>query len=252
MARAAQWKSITTKEIVGFERFQKMDLKVVDYLVQLNVMLFIGQFLQVFMGRISDAKKKLMDAVLELIWAGSYGNTTIDQICEKAAVKKGSFYYFFDSKADLAAAAFDANWQVRRGQLDSIFSSTVPPLERLQKYCDYNYGFQKEIKERFGMVLGCPLFAMGAEVCTKEDSLRKKVLEILDYKRKYLESAVRDAHASGAICAPDPEAQARMILAYYEGLLTQARIQNDVELLREMARGIFAMLGVKENQPIAA
>src|SRR5580704_5155987 len=127
------------------------------------------------MGRVSDAKQKLMDAVLELIWAGSYGNTTIDQICEKAGVKKGSFYYFFDSKADLAAAAFDANWQVRRGELDSIFSSTVPPLERLQKYCDFNYRFQSETKARFGFVLGCPLFTLGAEVCTQEDALRKKI-----------------------------------------------------------------------------
>jgi TetR/AcrR family transcriptional repressor of nem operon len=204
------------------------------------------------MGRVSDAKQKLMDAILELIWAGSYGNTTIDQICEKAGVKKGSFYYFFDSKAELAADAFDANWQVRRGELDTIFSPTVAPLERLQKYCDYSYRFQKEIKARFGMVLGCPLFALGAEVCTQEDVLRRKIQEILEYKRKYLESAIRDAHASGVICAPDPACKARMILAYYEGLLTQARIHNDVECLRDTAQGIFALLGVKDREAAVA
>ncbi|PYJ58790.1 MAG: TetR/AcrR family transcriptional regulator, partial [Verrucomicrobia bacterium] len=44
------------------------------------------------MGRVSDAKERLMGAVRELIWEGSYGSTTIDQICEKAGVKKGSFY----------------------------------------------------------------------------------------------------------------------------------------------------------------
>jgi TetR/AcrR family transcriptional regulator, transcriptional repressor for nem operon len=204
------------------------------------------------MGRVSDAREKLMSAILDLIWAGSYGNTTIDQICDRAGVKKGSFYYFFDSKADLAAAAFDANWQIRRKELDSIFSATVPPLERLQKYCDFSYRFQSEIKARFGMVLGCPLFALGAEVCTQEDLLRKKIQEILEYKRKYLESAVRDAHAEGVVYAPDPASKARMILAYYEGLLTQARIQNDVEGLRDTARGIFDMLGVKDNRVAAA
>jgi len=204
------------------------------------------------MGRVSDAKPKLMKAILELIWAGSYGNTTIDQICERAGVKKGSFYYFFESKADLAAAAFDANWQVRRLELDSIFSPTIPPLERLQKYCDFSYRFQSEIKARYGKVLGCPLFALGAEVCTQEDLLRRKIQEILDYKCKYLESAVRDAHASGAIYAPDPAAKAKMILAYYEGVLTQARIQDDVEGLRNTASGIFAMLGVKESMGAVA
>ena len=101
-------------------------------------------------------------------------------------------------------------------------------------------------------MLGCPLFALGAEVCLQEDGLRHKIQEILEYNRKYLESAIRDAHAAGLIHAADASAKAAMILAYYEGLLTQARIQNDVEVLRDTARGIFAMLGVKEQETAAA
>src|SRR6266508_2864539 len=118
------------------------------------------------MGRVSDAKENLMDAVLELIWTGSYGSTTIDQICEKAGVKKGSFYYFFDSKADLAVAAIDADWGKRRTELDALFSPTVAPLERLRKYCEYGFRLQAEIKTKCGCVLGCPLFSLGSEVST--------------------------------------------------------------------------------------
>ena len=192
-----------------------------------------------------------MEAVLELIWTGSYGNTTIDHICEKAGVKKGSFYHFFDSKANLAATAIETNWQVKRAEMDSIFSAAVPPLERLQKYCDFSFQFQSEMKSKYGRVLGCPLFTLGSEVCTQEDQLRRQVQEMLADKCKYLASAVRDAHASGVIHAPDADDKARMILAYFEGLLTQARIQNDVEPLRDAARGIFAMLGVRRRQTAA-
>ncbi|MEI9960115.1 MAG: TetR/AcrR family transcriptional regulator [Limisphaerales bacterium] len=204
------------------------------------------------MGRVSDAKERLMDAVLELIWAGSYGSTTIDQICEKAGVKKGSFYYFFDSKSELAVEAFESSWQGKRIELDSIFSPTVPPLERLKKYCDLSYEFQCEIKKKYGRVLGCPQASLGSEICTQETCLQKKIQEIMDQKRMYLESAIRDAHAAGVIHAPDAGAKARMLLAYYEGLLTQARIQNDVEILRETADGMFAMLGVKETEATSA
>jgi TetR/AcrR family transcriptional regulator, transcriptional repressor for nem operon len=204
------------------------------------------------MGRVSNAKERLMEAVLELIWTGSYGNTTIDQICEKAGVKKGSFYYFFDSKCDLAVTAVEIRWHAKRAELDTIFSAAVPPLERLQKYCDYNFRFQSEMKAKYGHVLGCPLISLGSEVCTQEDRLRKKVEGILAEKRKYLESAIRDAHAGGVISAPDAEVKARMIQAYYEGLLTQARILNDVKVLREAAQGIFTMLGVKERKPATA
>ena len=193
-----------------------------------------------------------MCAVLELIWTGSYGSTTIDQICEKAGVKKGSFYYFFESKSDVATAALDAQFQKQRTELDASFSAMIPPLVRIANYCDFALRKQLEIKEKCGRVLGCPLFTLGAEVSTQEQELRGKIEEILGYHGSYLESAVRDAHAAGVIHAPDAAAKARMIRAYYEGLLTQARIANDVNVLRELKGGVFAMLGVKEPETVAA
>jgi TetR/AcrR family transcriptional regulator, transcriptional repressor for nem operon len=202
------------------------------------------------MGRVSDARQRLMEAVLELIWTGSYGSTTIDDICEKAGVKKGSFYYFFESKAELAVAALDVDWETRRAQLDTLFSPTVPPLERLRRFCEFVYRRQSELKNRCGCVLGCALFTLGSEVCLQEEKLRGKIREILGHYRQYLESAIRDAAAAGQIEARNPAEKARMIFAYYEGLLTQARIQNDAEVLREMPSGVFAMLG-KEAEAVA-
>jgi TetR/AcrR family transcriptional repressor of nem operon len=204
------------------------------------------------MGRVSDAKERLMKAVGELIWTGSYGATTIDQICEKAGVKKGSFYYFFDSKADLAVTAIEADWENRRVELDAIFSPTVPPLERLRRYCEYGYQLQSELKCKCGCVLGCPLFSLGSEVSTQESRLQKKVKEILDQKRKYLESAIRDGHAAGLLNAPDAAAKARMLYAYYQGMLTEARIQNDLSVLREALQGTYDLLGVKEQETVPA
>ncbi len=206
------------------------------------------------MGRVSDAKVRLMDAVLELIWTGSYGSTTIDHICEKAGVKKGSFYYFFDSKGDLAVTAIDADWPRHRAELDAIFSATVPPLERLRKYCDFSYKFQVELRQKYGCVLGCPVFSLGAEISTQEDQIRiqEKIMAILEYKRKYFETAIRDADAAGLIHAPDAAAKSRSLFAYYQGLLTQARIQDNLEILREAVRGTWDLLGVKEAEAVPA
>jgi TetR/AcrR family transcriptional regulator, transcriptional repressor for nem operon len=204
------------------------------------------------MGRVSDARQRLMDAVLRLIWTGSYGSTTIDLICDKAGVRKGTFYYFFESKAGLAVTALEADWQSRKGHFDALFSATVPPLERIRNFCDFAYQKQCALKQECGCVLGCPLYSLGAEICTQEQELRAKVQEILGYYRKYMESAIREAHAEGLIRAPDPAQKARMIQAYYEGLLTQARIQNDAEVLREMTGGVFAMLGLGQPEQLAA
>ena len=204
------------------------------------------------MGRPSDAKERLMEAIVELLWTSSYGSTTIDHICEKAAVKKGSFYYFFDSKADLAVAAVDESWQKHRVELDAIFSATVPPLERLRKHCDYMYAIQAEMQAKFGHVLGCPMFSLGCEISTQEDRLQKKVNEMLDQKRKYLESAIRDAHAAGLIHAPDAAAKARTLFSYYQGQLTEARIQNNLEIARGAFAGTCELLGIKPAKTVPA
>lgn len=202
------------------------------------------------MGRVSDAKEKLMKAVTELIWTGSYGSTTIDQICERAGVKKGSFYYFFDSKATLAGEAIAAAWEEYRPKLDQVFSPSLPPLERIHRFCEFEYQEQFELRREFGHVLGCPLCTLGAEISTQEDILRGKVQAIMDQSRKYLETTIRDAHAEGSIRAHDAAAKARTVYAYTEGLMTQARIRNDVELFREMERGILDLLGVKELEAV--
>src|SRR6185295_8488467 len=140
------------------------------------------------MGRVSDAKDRLMKAVTELIWLGSYGSTTIDHICEKAGVKKGSFYYFFESKCDLAATALEIGWQQRKPSMDALFSPTIPPLERLRRFCEAEYDEQKQLKEKCGCVLGCPLFTLGAEVCNQEHRLHKLVKEILEQIHTYMET----------------------------------------------------------------
>jgi len=198
------------------------------------------------MGRVSDAKERLMEAVKELIWTGSYGTTTIDHICDKAQVKRGSFYYFFDSKAELAETAIEEDWHHRRQDLDAMFSPTVPPLERLKKYCDFTFQIQKDLQAKCGCVLGCPLFSLGAEVSTQEAALKKKVEGILEYKKRYLETAIRDAHAASLINAPDAAGKARLLYCYYQGLITEARIRNDLGILREAFRGTCELLGIQE------
>src|SRR3954451_4763938 len=113
------------------------------------------------MGRTSDAKEKLLAVAFELIWDSSYGSVSVDQICERAKVNKGSFYYFYQTKADLAVAAYDAHWKCRQPDMDRMFSPQVPPLERLSKWCSYMYCAQKEKSEKFGHVCGCPYASIG-------------------------------------------------------------------------------------------
>src|SRR5260221_7726039 len=197
------------------------------------------------MPRVGNTKERLTDAALDLIWENSYGGTSVDAICERADVRKGSFYYFFKSKSELAAAALEADWKKRKADMDSIFSPSLPPMERLERYFDFVHDRLAELQKKCGAVLGCPLFTLGSEVSTQDKPLRDKVQEILNRKVKYFESAIRDAQAQGLIVAPDAKANAKALFACYQGTLTQARIQNDVEVLREFKDVALDFLGAK-------
>jgi len=196
------------------------------------------------MSKIHDSKQRVMNAALELIWEHSYGTTSVDAICAKAEVKKGSFYHFFESKSDLAVEAIEVDWQSRKPLLDGIFSPSTPPLERIANYFDSALKCQMQAKEACGSVLGCPLFSLGCEVSTQDPAISAKVREILDHHRKYFESAIRDAHAQGLLVAPDAQAKAKAVFAYYQGTVTQARIENSLAPIQGAKAIVFELLGV--------
>lgn len=196
------------------------------------------------MGRTSNAKEKLLEAALDLIWERSYGVVTIDAICEKAGVKKGSFYYFFESKSALAVAALEADWnECGKQKWDNLFSASVPPLDRIRSFFQYVYEAQLALQKEHGQVLGCPCFSVGSETSTQDETIRLKVQEILQRQIRYFESAIRDGQADSSIAAGDPASKAKCLFALFEGSLGQARIQNDLEFLRVLPETSLAILG---------
>ncbi len=186
-----------------------------------------------------------MDAAHQLIWGYSYGAVTIEAICERAGVKKGSFYYFFDSKSDLAVWAIKGWWEERRGLMEGWFRPEVPPLERISKYIDFVVEHQIQAYEEAGQVLGCPLFTLGSEICTQDERIRSLVQEILSGVARAFEEAIRDAQAAGEIGGNNPALKARLLWAFYEGTLTRARIENNPELLRHLTADALELIGAR-------
>ncbi|MBI5483950.1 MAG: TetR/AcrR family transcriptional regulator [Deltaproteobacteria bacterium] len=196
------------------------------------------------MGRKSNARERLLTAALELIWEQSYHSVGVGAICSRAGVRKGTFYHFFSSKARLSAEAIQHHWQDYRPLLDSIFSPTVPPLERLDAYFSKVYEFQCERKRTSGFVCGCPYFDLGLEAATLDREILGRVRTVIDQYFQYFASTVRDAVAQKMIAAVDTERSARRLLHYFEGTLMNSRIHNDPELLRDLPAGARQLLGV--------
>lgn len=194
-----------------------------------------------------ETRGKLLQTALELIWESSYGSVSVDDICKRAGVRKGSFYYFFPSKSDLAVAAFELHWQENKPRWDRAFSPSLPPLERFSLYAQLVYEKQLEKKKTCGKVCGCPYASVGSELSTQDENIRKESLRIVERCVRYFESALTDALRENQIPPCDPATKARELYAYVSGALLQAKIYNDPEIMKDLAASLFRLMEVDEK-----
>lgn len=190
----------------------------------------------------------LLQSALKLIWTQSYGSVSVDEICQDAKAQKGSFYHYFDSKAELTRAALEHLWEQYRPLLDKFFSTQNPPLERLRMYLDAAFQEQAEMQKLYGRVVGCPFTSIASEQCSCKDGLQDKAKEILARVERYIASALRDAVAEGALPHLDSEDMAHRFLTYELGALAFARVRCDLKPLE----GIFEIWMRMAGSPPAA
>ncbi len=78
----------------------------------------------------NQVKSNIVSAAWELFYRFGYENTTIDDIVHRAHVSKGSFYYYFSTKADLLESLsylFDRKYE----ELMETMPSDLKPVEKL-------------------------------------------------------------------------------------------------------------------------
>jgi len=189
------------------------------------------------MGRTSTSEQRLLTAASDLLWEKSYHSVTVDEVCARAGVMKGSLYYFFDSKSALALAALQHFWEtVAKPAYEEHFFRANPPLARIITFLDWLQGLQRQTFRNIGRVLGWPFFTVGCELGNQEPTVSEALREIEAAELFYFESAIQDALGQGIIEPADPRAEALALRAAVEGVLARARILNDpAELTALMA-----------------
>ncbi|MHB8742185.1 MAG: TetR/AcrR family transcriptional regulator [Sulfuricaulis sp.] len=183
----------------------------------------------------ADSRQRILDTAAELFHTRSYDAVGIVAVCDQAGVSKGSFFYFFPSKRDLALAVMDQfQERINATLIAKAFSPKLPPMERLERFVKELYVFQKAQADELGHVPGCPFGNMAMEQATQDEVLRKKADGCLRSLAKHIQEAVSDAVQSGAFPPVDEAATAEAMLAYVEGIQLLAKARNDPGLIRRL------------------
>lgn len=183
----------------------------------------------------TDTQQRIIDAARKLIYARSYADVGVAEICETAGVQKGSFYHFFPSKRDLTLAVLDAHSAAFRQQIfEKAFAPDIPPLARVERFGKLYYEFQKQLMREAGCVLGCPVGNLANEMSSHDEIIRAKVSGIFHGFQAALQAVLKEARKAGDLPAVNIEATAQAMLAYFEGVVMLAKTQNDPEVLRKL------------------
>jgi TetR/AcrR family transcriptional repressor of nem operon len=205
------------------------------------------------MGQASNAKEKLLGSALALMYARSYGDVGVQEICEHAGVKKGSFYHFFPSKRDLTLAAIDHQWTgVRQQLVKEILAVTNSPLNRVERCLELFYETQCGLKAQTGHVMGCPFGNLAIELSTQDEYIRKKIESIFQELAGYLERTLEDAVAVGEAPKQDVHTTAQALVAFIQGVLLLAKSQNDPEVIDRLGKGFVRSLAGGSSPDVKA
>lgn len=196
------------------------------------------------MPRTSDARDRIVSTAARLFLERSYHDVGVEEICAAADVRKGSFYHYFSTKAELAMAVVDLHLQVFQARLAGKPRTTA--AEQLSAIPDAIAGIQAALQAEFGRLVGCPFGNLAAELSTTDDAIRSHLADRLATLEGELATICREAAAQQMLRADvDPDRFAHALFAHYQGLILLAKLHGSgvsdlAPALHEFVEGYLA------------
>jgi TetR/AcrR family transcriptional regulator, transcriptional repressor for nem operon len=138
----------------------------------------------------APARQKLLDAAFAVIREKGYVAATVDELCARAGVAKGSFFHHFKDKEALAVAAAEY-WSETTGAFFAAapYHRHTDPLDRLLGYIEFRRAMLK------GDVLGftCLVGTMVQEIYETNPAIREACDASIRGHAKKIESDIAEA-----------------------------------------------------------
>ena len=178
-----------------------------------------------------ESRQRLIECAAELFWENGYSTTGISEILKQTGLPKGSFYFYFKSKDDLASAVTEYYQKILLEQFQN--SSQGNDWE---SFIEEIFDFLSE-RTNGQTFAGCPYAVMGMETALSKPTLASVFMEGLKkfeqiFQKVLLYSGLPQDHA--AIFS-------RRMLSNYQGYLLLGRISGDISYLKNAKKNMIEM-----------
>ena len=178
-----------------------------------------------------ESRQHLIECAAELFWKNGYSATGISEILKQTGLPKGSFYFYFKSKDDLASAVTEYYQKILLEQFQS--SSQGNDWESfIEEIFDY-----LSVRTSGQTFAGCPYAVMGMETALSKPAVASVFMEGL----KKLEQIFQKVLLYSGLPQDHAAILSRRMLSIYQGYLLLGRINGDLSYLKNAEKNMIEM-----------
>ena len=160
-----------------------------------------------------------------------YAGTSMNDIMVATGLAKGGIYGHFESKDEIAAAAFEYSLSIVRSGLLLTINQYPTALGKLYSILDFyrNYTLQPAVEG------GCPILNTAIDADDAYPFLKKKAKNALNEMLSGLQQIIDLGRAMNEIkVSVNSRKAAEMIFAQIEGGIMMAKVSDNVDLLNSV------------------
>ncbi|MEM7199444.1 MAG: TetR family transcriptional regulator C-terminal domain-containing protein [Planctomycetota bacterium] len=185
--------------------------------------------------RSDQARERLIQEGVASLLRHGYHGTGLQQVLDRVSIPKGSFYNYFKSKDDFAAAAIRHYASCLGDQLAAALAGSADPLAGLKRF----FRSQMTEFEQSGYVGGCLVANLGSEL-EENDTCRDVLRDAMLGYRDGLRSALRDGQEQGLLRDDvSPTEMADLLVAAWEGAVIRMKIERSLRPLRQCLKRLL-------------
>jgi AcrR family transcriptional regulator len=181
-------------------------------------------------------KEILLECAADLFLKNGYHATGINDILSAAGISKGSFYFYFSSKKELAMEVADYYGKQKMEEM-----SAAAETKDWERFVDAVAGSEIEKANRQES-FGCPNATLGMEIAFSEPEIAQKYYETLKSQINIFADVLKRSEVSET----ESLSIAERAFALYEGYLLFYRMSKDINTLEKLAVGLKALVEDKK------
>ena len=185
------------------------------------------------MSKAQQTKSRIIQQAAAVFNQKGYAGSSIADIMQATGLKKGGIYNHFQSKDELAVAAFDYAVGVMSQHVWSAVKTKSNAVERLQALVSSYLAYV----EAPPVVGGCPILNTAIEADDTDSPLRDRAIAAIDSWRGLIVRIIHKGIKKGEIAATvQADTIATIIICTIEGAIMMSQLEkNPVHLQRAIA-----------------